>query len=118
MNKIRKLFKKEEKFEEFLILSYEFPEGIVICYKLVNGYKDFDYYYYFNFNLPIYDLVSKYKYIKPKILKTVKISKHEQLYEYIRKTIDECGYKPYRILNKDISLFGFNDDDVIKKKKI
>ena len=114
---------KKEKFVDIIIYSFIFPEGIYVGHA-----KDLDNIKYifkilpFSLSYPVSYLLDKYDSIKPKIMKTVNLRKYGsdyniyELYKYMREAIDECGYKPSRLLNKDLKKFGYNNDDVKKQK--
>ena len=121
MKKLRQLFKKpkEEPIVEAIIYSYKFPEGTYVGHsynKDLEGLKFVMTRIIFSF--PISYLLEKYNFIKPKIIKTFTIRKYDdEIYKYMREAIDECGYSPLRLLNKNLKLYGYTDDD-IKKQKI
>ena len=121
-----KFFNKKITTRDFKIFSYEFPEGVFIGYQSsqdIDEHKRFfaNYSYYL---FPLSDLLVKYDFVKAKLLRTFTINNYkgfekslEEIYKNIREVIDENGYKPYSLLNKNLKLYGF-DDDVIKKQKV
>lgn len=121
---MKKLFKKPKKetFTDIVIYSYIFPEGIYVGYS----FKNLDDIKFIFKNIirsyPLSELLDKYDSIKPKIIKTVNLRKYgddydyDEIYKYMREAIDECGYKPARLLNKNLKLYGYDDDDIEKQE--
>ena len=114
-NFIRKLLKPKDPIVKTEIYSYIFPEGIYVGYTTIG--LDYVEYFFKTFHLiPISWFVLEYNFIKPKVIKTVMLRRYDkEIYKYMREAIDECGYKPECLLNKNLHLYGYGID-VIKKQ--
>lgn len=123
MNKIKNFFTRTKIYNNVKIYSYTFPEGIYIGY-IANLSNARIYDIIFN-EFPISYLLKKYNSIEPKIIKTVNIKFkkgnyedfYNQIYDYMRDAVYECGYKTSRLLNQNLERMGYNGVVVQNQKK-
>lgn len=119
-NFIRKLFKNKKHKDPILkteIYTYQFPNGKVYVGFTTNGLNYIDWFHR-TFSNPVLPYLYKYSVIKPRVIKTVMLRKFDdEIYKYMREVMDERGYNPQCLLNRNLKLYGY-DVSKLKPDKI
>ena len=93
----------KDPIKKIQIYSYQFPNGKVYVGYTSRGLEWVDWCHRTFSSSPLYQYVHNYKIIKPRLEKTVMGSVYgDEIYKHIREVIDECGFDPQCLLNKNL----------------